>query len=171
MLRVALNEVRAGPVDTTGEVAPNDPILAGAEWPLATPLRVRGRLSTAGEGKFYWRVHFDTTIRAECRRCLASIELPLSESRGIIFAADGETPEGDACYAIPARTPVLDLTATVREELLLALPQFVECRPDCKGLCPGCGANLNDGPCDCRPPNDPRWDALKGLTQGNPKQD
>ncbi|MFI5214442.1 MAG: YceD family protein, partial [Gemmatimonadales bacterium] len=110
MLRVALSEVHAGPVDTTGEVAPDDPILAGADWSLATPLKVRGRFSGAGEGKYYWRVQFETKVRLECRRCLGDIELPISESRGLVFAADEETPEGEGCYTIPPRTRVLDLT-------------------------------------------------------------
>jgi uncharacterized protein len=171
MLRVALSEVRAGPVDTTGEVAPDDPILTGVGWPLIEPLAVRGRLSSAGEGKFYWRVSFATRIRAECRRCLVRVELPVAESRALIFSADKETPEGDGCYAISERSPVLDLADAVREEVLLAMPQFVECRPDCKGLCARCGANLNDGPCDCPPPSDPRWDALRALTQANPQKD
>src|SRR2546428_12308019 len=55
MLRVALCAVRAGRVESTGEVAPDDPLLAGAEWSLAGPLQVRGRFSGAGEGKYYWR--------------------------------------------------------------------------------------------------------------------
>jgi uncharacterized protein len=171
MLRVALSEVHAGPVDTTGELAPEDPRLAGTDWPLTQPLRVRGRLSSAGDDKYYWRVAFDTAVRAECRRCLASIEMPVSESRGLIFAADEETPEGDGCYHVPARARELDLSEVLREELVLAMPVFVECRPDCKGLCPRCGANLNDGPCECAPASDPRWDALKALGGGNPQKD
>ncbi|MFI5281341.1 MAG: YceD family protein, partial [Gemmatimonadales bacterium] len=168
---VALSEVHAGPVDTTGEVAPDDPNLAVADWSLATPLAVRGRFSGAGEGKYYWRVQFETRVRLECRRCLVGIELPISESRGLVFAADEETPDGDGCYTISPRTRVLDLTETLREELILAVPPFVECRPDCKGLCPRCGANLNDGPCDCPPRSDPRWDALKGLPTADTRKD
>ncbi len=171
MLRVTLAEVRAGPVDTTGVLAPDDPILAGADWSLVAPLSVRGRFSGAGEEKYYWRVRFETTVRTECRRCLASVELPVSESRGLVFAADEETPDGEGCYTIPARERFVDLTLALREELLLAVPRFVECRPDCKGLCPRCGANLNDGPCGCPPGSDPRWDALKGLTRATTRKD
>ena len=171
MLRVALSEVHAGPVDTTGEIAPDDPILAGAEWSLASPLRVRGRFSGAGEGKYYWRVQFETTARLECRRCLVAVELPVSESRGLILAADDETPEGEGCYAIPPRATVVDLTDVVREEMLLAVPRFVECRPDCRGLCPRCGANLNEGPCDCPLRSDPRREALKGRSPADTRKD
>jgi uncharacterized protein len=56
------------------------------------------------------------------------------------------------------------LEDALREQVLLALPLKVICREDCKGLCPHCGANLNDGQCSCAdPPEDPRWTALKDL--------
>ena len=57
----------------------------------------------------------------------------------------------------------LDLTALVREDLLLALPAKFLCREDCKGLCPMCGKNLNDGSCSCKKPIDPRLEALRQL--------
>jgi uncharacterized protein len=58
----------------------------------------------------------------------------------------------------------VDLEETLREELLLALPMAHHCREACKGLCPSCGKNWNEGPCDCRPsPSDDRWAALKNV--------
>jgi uncharacterized protein len=165
MLRIALAEVRAGAVETVGEIPPDEPALAGAEWSLAGPLVLRGRFSGAGEGKYYWRVHFDTSLRAECRRCLASVEVPLSLSLGLVFASGDDAMEGEGCYVIPPRAHELDLSGAVREELFLAMPRYVECRPECKGLCPRCGANLNDGPCGCVREADPRWDALRALAR------
>jgi uncharacterized protein len=57
----------------------------------------------------------------------------------------------------------IDVTPAVREELLLAAPQYVVCRDDCKGLCPQCGKDLNAGLCDCKPAVDARWQPLKAL--------
>jgi uncharacterized protein len=58
----------------------------------------------------------------------------------------------------------LDLGETIREAVILEIPQVVLCRPDCRGLCPGCGSDLNEGACKCTPEGgDPRWDALKHL--------
>jgi uncharacterized protein len=161
MLRVPLSSVHHGPVETVGEIPANDPAFKGLDVELAAPVEVSGRLSSAGEEKYYWRVQFRTTVRGQCRRCLTSVEAPIDESRGVIFAADDETPEGDGCYVIDPGTKVLDLTEPLREEIFLSAPRFVECRPDCAGLCPRCGANLNDGPCGCPPETDARWDALK----------
>jgi uncharacterized protein len=58
----------------------------------------------------------------------------------------------------------LDLRDVVRELILLDVPTTPLCRPDCAGLCPTCGANLNDAPCGCAaPPADPRWAALAAF--------
>lgn len=57
----------------------------------------------------------------------------------------------------------IDLGSILREELLLSMPGKPMCRPDCKGICAGCGAELNSEPCTCEAEIDPRWDALKDL--------
>jgi uncharacterized protein len=56
------------------------------------------------------------------------------------------------------------LEDVLREQVLLSLPVRTLCKPDCKGLCPRCGANRNLQPCSCdEGPSDPRWEALTGL--------
>ena len=58
----------------------------------------------------------------------------------------------------------IDLDPILREQLLLALPGYPVCKDDCKGLCPVCGANLNDRECGCdRHVPDPRWAGLKNV--------
>jgi uncharacterized protein len=65
---------------------------------------------------------------------------------------------------IQAGQESVDLTADIREELLLHLPHYPVCASDCKGLCPQCGHNLNDGPCGCTAPRgDLRWSGLNDL--------
>ncbi len=60
----------------------------------------------------------------------------------------------------------LDLEDPMREYALLSIPMLPLCREDCKGLCPQCGANLNDGPCDCDTEQvDDRLAALKHLLE------
>jgi uncharacterized protein len=56
------------------------------------------------------------------------------------------------------------LEEALREQVLLALPLKAVCREDCKGLCPHCGKNLNEGQCSCAEPvDDLRWSALKEI--------
>ncbi|HQP29583.1 MAG TPA: DUF177 domain-containing protein, partial [Syntrophales bacterium] len=58
----------------------------------------------------------------------------------------------------------LDLDPIVYEQILLQIPLKILCREDCRGLCPHCGANLNDGPCRCpEEAVDGRFSALKKL--------
>ena len=59
----------------------------------------------------------------------------------------------------------LDITDDVREEALLLLPMNLLCSPDCRGLCPQCGANLNRETCSCtaEPDQDSPWSALDQL--------
>jgi uncharacterized protein len=56
------------------------------------------------------------------------------------------------------------MSNAVRGEVILAMNPYAVCDPECKGLCPGCGANLNEGPCDCAvDETDPRWETLRAL--------
>src|SRR5207247_2591862 len=70
---------------------------------------------------------------------------------GVLFTQDPDALEDPDSYPLPPEATVIDLTPAVREELLLAVPQFLECRPDCRGRCPRCGQDLNAGPCGSGP--------------------
>jgi uncharacterized protein len=172
MLRIDLAEVCAGAVATPGHVEASDPFWVGTGLALAGDLTVSGRFSSAGDGKFFWHARMETSFRIECRRCLTPVDVPFDEELEILFVDAEQALDDDVgCYVIPDAAPVLDLREALREELLLAVPQFAECRPDCRGLCPHCGANLNAGPCGCRPQRDPRWQALSDLLPGRPTED
>ena len=64
---------------------------------------------------------------------------------------------------------ILDLSDVLRQYLLTTEPLKSLCRPDCQGLCPECGTNLNTEKCKCAEFTiDPRWDALAQLLpEGN----
>ena len=94
-----------------------------------------------------------------CARCLDDIRVPVSVK--------------DLCFHFEkVKDLEVDLTEDVREELLLAIPSCFYCSPDCKGICPMCGANLNHETCSCgdapaEPEADPAapspWDQLDAL--------
>ena len=70
----------------------------------------------------------------------------------------------------PGQT-VIDMADDVRQTVLLSVPLKNVCRDECRGLCPLCGRNLNEGTCDCKEtPVDGRWDKLKELQNNNSKQ-
>jgi len=63
---------------------------------------------------------------------------------------------------------IIDLTDEVRQSLLVEIPWHPQCRDDCRGLCPRCGANRNVTECGCDlEPRDSRWDALRELKERN----
>ena len=58
----------------------------------------------------------------------------------------------------------IELEDVLREQILLALPMQRICREDCKGICPACGQNRNQGPCNCKMEDAAgRWAALRNL--------
>jgi uncharacterized protein len=99
-------------------------------------------------------------------RCLGHAEVPLEVAAREIH--DFEGPRGDAAdeqlrsdYVADGR---LDVGAWVRDAIALALPEQILCRPDCAGLCPVCGKDLNVEPHEhVEQELDPRWAALQQL--------
>jgi len=76
-------------------------------------------------------------------------------------------PDEPGCFTIDEHN-ILDLTEAIRQYALLVTPMKPLCREDCVGLCPTCGCNLNQAPCDCPPkPADPRWSEISKLVLAN----
>jgi uncharacterized protein len=99
----------------------------------------------------------------ECVRCLESFVLPITLGLEEIFGLAGAGPRPDISYAV-SDNGWLDLAPLLREQAWLAIPMKPLCRPDCKGLCPQCGANLNVESCACESARvDPRLAKLKEL--------
>lgn len=85
---------------------------------------------------------------------------PRAGRRALTWESDEEL-EDDEAYAIVDDD--LDLRPMVRDAVVLELPLAPLCRADCRGLCPQCGADLNEETCQCEPPRDPRWANLDVL--------
>jgi uncharacterized protein len=149
MLRVDVRDLRQGPVETRGALAPDDPVLEGLGLALTRPLEVEGKLQATAQGEYFWRARLDGEVRAECRRCLTELTLPVHADVGVMFSADPDSQEDPEVYALAPTASAIDLTQAVREELALAVQAYPLCREECAGLCPRCGADLNAGPCQC----------------------
>jgi uncharacterized protein len=93
------------------------------------------------------------TARLECVRCLRAFEQPLTAAFEVFAdrAGSGRRIEEEALerddYMKFHDGRRLELGEEAREVLLLELPIAPRCREDCRGLCPECGADLNEGPC------------------------
>ena len=149
MLRVDIRELQRGPVETAGTIAVADPLFEGLDLSLAEPLVVSGRLEATGRGDYYWRGRFAGSANATCRRCLREFVVPVEASVDALFSSDPDLQDDPSVYPLSEPLVQVDVTEAVREELGLTMSGYPLCREDCAGLCPKCGADLNQGPCGC----------------------
>ena len=98
----------------------------------------------------------------ECVRCLTDFETALDVDFTELYAFS-QRYVTDAGLLMP-ESGVIDLSPVLREYILLEIPISPLCRPDCKGLCPICGNNLNEDTCiHDDDTGDPRLASLKAL--------
>lgn len=138
------------------------------------------------DGTFY-RVDQHVEVQAEvrgaarqvCDRCLSPM---ISSIRASLRLFCEKRPERDRRTDVESREQddgllyhdghVLDLREEVREVVLLEVPWHPLCRSDCRGLCPRCGKNLNEGDCSCPPQRAASpWDALLDPQTPGPASD
>ncbi len=111
------------------------------------------------------------TAEVDCTRCLRSVpwNIDIEFSVSFVTADNFTTAKEREVSTADLDTDVLDsdrieVKEIVREQILLNLPEQVLCDPECKGLCPQCGADLNLLDCKCDQSEiDPRWAALKKI--------
>jgi uncharacterized protein len=109
---------------------------------------------------------FSGSVLLPCGRCIEEFELPV-EGEFDSFeqpATAGESLEDESRLRMNAGQPEFDAAGLLWEQFLLALPESPVCSEGCKGLCPTCGINRNQGACTCaRDEGDPRLAVLRNL--------
>lgn len=109
------------------------------------------------------------TVSLECARCLRPISAPVEAHFAEQYYATLHVESGVPMPDAPGDAKTIgsdftiDLTPLIREEVILATPVAPLCRPDCKGLCPECGRDLNDAPHTHEEEIDQRWSKLREL--------
>lgn len=164
MLSFDLNALAAKAVTVDSFLSPSDEVWQEEDQRPSGPVRVTGRISAAGAGRFYWSGRIHGPVRLDCRRCLEEVTAQVEENVHVLFAEPGdEGAEDPDVYLLDPRARDLDLRPALREQWLLSLPTFALCREDCRGLCPTCGADRNAIDCNCPPRIDSRWEALRSA--------
>lgn len=150
----------------------------------AGPGRLKATLKKMGGGVLVDGA-VDLTVKAPCKRCVTDVTVDLPTRFRINLVREeprrpsDEDGEGADARDVGERGGTfslddadrdtfdgkhIDLDPIVREQVLLAVPMNAVCREDCKGLCPSCGQNLNEGKCGCDTRQvDPRLAALKNI--------
>ena len=144
------------------EVVADDLSYGGQTYAVRpVPLGVVLDISRTTHAGYALRLRFSATVSGPCMRCLEPAAPTYDvDAREVSVPGGGE--ELQSPYLNEAAE--LDLAGWARDALVLAVPDQILCRPDCAGLCPVCGENLNEHPDHAheREP-DPRWAALRDL--------
>ena len=171
-----ISELEKEPVDFNLELAPGAVDL-GSEAEQKGMLAASGHAEVLHEHRGPREIVADIRLKGRfagrfqvpCARCIEPVEIPLTADYDLIYRpadADADSPERSITAPETEigyyQGDSLALEDVFREQVLLSLPAKTLCKPDCKGLCPRCGADRNRQPCTCVG-EDPRWEALANL--------
>jgi uncharacterized protein len=101
---------------------------------------------------------FRASLRLTCDRCLTEYDVPVAAEFHLLLEVPEQDEDGWSVKELENSAelellevdePAADLTEILRQQLFLSLPVKQLCSPDCQGLCPNCGANLNSQSCAC----------------------
>lgn len=132
-----------------------------------SPLEVDLSASMVGESLMELKGTLSAELDTQCSRCLKEVHqhlnIPFEERfRSVVGEAELEEDEEDA--TIPVEGEAFDTVPFCEESFVIHLPFTPLCSEECKGLCPTCGQDWNEGSCDCDNTRvDPRLAALKNL--------
>lgn len=169
-MRIELDKLEQDSGKFSRTYEPGELSLDDDEVRLVEPAEVSGRVRRDGN-----EVELTGELRAKietaCDRCLQPVNLSIGAEFKERFVPavswrdeqQHELQEEDLNLAV-FDGEAIELDDLVREEILLAVPAHVLCREDCKGLCPVCGIDRNQGTCQCETGGtDSRWQGLENL--------
>jgi uncharacterized protein len=173
-----IKDLELHPVEFTEKFAPGE-IDLGSDYRQVTPIESSGRADLVEEHHGKHKIIQDirikgrlaTSLETICARCLEPITQDVKREFDLLYRPQGADAGRDEISVTDAEAEIsyyegdgILLDDVVREQVLLAVPLKVTCREDCKGLCPHCGQNLNEGQCSCAVTlEEPRWAALKEI--------
>jgi uncharacterized protein len=131
---------------------------AGSEFRQVEPVRLNARAELAASD-IRIRGRLETRLELECDRCAMTMRFGIEHDFDLTYRPvssiareeEIEIPKDELGVGFYSGEGV-DLADLAKEQVIIALPMKVVCRPDCQGLCAGCGANLNVESCRCHRP-------------------
>lgn len=172
-MKLNVAQLMKSAVGTTREYDLEETLREIEDQPLTRPVKVALHLTRLNDG-ILARGDAQTALEVVCSRCVEPAEQPISfhfeeEFRPTIDIVTGqpariEEDPGEPVFKID-NNHLMDVDEVVRQGVIMEAPMHPLCQPGCRGLCPTCGANLNQGGCGCEPeaPNGPLAAMLKDL--------
>lgn len=141
--------------------------LSGLEWngaqPFARPVQVEGRVRNMA-GAMLLTARLDTVLFLSCDRCARPFEREKTVEYETLLAFELEDEENGDIVLVDG-SGELELDELMQEVFLLEMDTKNLCSEDCRGICPGCGVDLNTGSCRCKREIDPRLAKLAQLLE------
>ena len=132
----------------------------GGSMPLTEPIHAVGQVRNTA-GVLVMTGELTTRLHGECDRCAKPFERDFAVSLEAVLVTELENEDYDDPWTFELDGDQADLDDILTTAVVLNMDSKLLCSEDCKGLCPKCGADLNLGPCDCKPEVDPRLAVLQ----------
>ena len=137
-------------------------LVFGGNAPVTEPVNVEGRVKNKA-GVLLCEMTAHTTLHCICDRCCTEFSEEKSVEYSCVLAEERQFDEDEDIVLLT--DDKVDLGDLARTAFILDMDTKFLCAPDCKGLCPGCGVNLNRETCRCKKAVDPRLAALAKLLE------
>ena len=151
-------EVPGASMTFEAELDPEALLQPGIEG-FASPPHAAGRVENTA-GLLQLRAEITAEMQCVCVRCGSPFERSRVQEVSVPLTAESEEDDGEA---FPLEGDGIDVSQTLETCFILETESQVLCREDCRGRCPMCGKNWNDGDCGCTKPKDPRFAVLEQL--------
>ena len=168
-MKIDINKIPLEGLILEEEVSPSVLDLETDTVKFSEPIKIRAEVSRITNAVTV-ELNLDGSIRLSCSRCLREFNVALKKILRLNYQVnksepiiDASTSSFDKLRTNPERAKrvegslsvngersrTIDLDQDIKEEIILDYPIKPLCNPDCKGLCPKCGKNLNEGGCSC----------------------
>ena len=123
--------------------APEQELIELPSAEIVMPIKVNGTVCLTGEHSAIVEGEVDYVIKGDCTRCLESTEKAY-------LLEFNESVEENNLDGYSVKNDTIDLTKIVNDLIMINSPITFLCDEECKGICLGCGENLNNGQCKCK---------------------
>ena len=134
----------------------------GTSYPVSEPVLVSGTVRNTAD-VLMMKGMITTRIHGVCDRCATEFQRDVEIPVDVVLVEEFVSEDSEDETVFPLTASSADLEEIVRTIFVLNLDSQLLCSPDCKGLCCGCGKNLNEEACTCQKELDPRFAALRQL--------